>query len=363
MAPSSAPHPTWVLVGLVHRGERLSTIRLSPLPFRIGRHPGLHLTLPAASLSREHAEFYLEGNDLRLRDLNSTNGTFVNRERIHNQTVRDGDIINFAEFEFRLEVVEASKSYGTMVMGDLPPPQLFKGTRELTGLLRLGAVSMLFQPVVALPGGNVIGYEALGRGCHPGISEDPVELLRIAESLGLEVELSRLFRRKALETVKARGPIPELYLNTHPSEVGQPGLLESLVQLRREAPELAITIEIHEKAVVEVSRIAELRAGMLEHRIGLAYDDFGAGQARLLELGEAPPDVLKFDVRFVRHLDVAPESKRRMVKSLVTIARNLGVEPLAEGVETAREAEACIEVGFTRAQGYHFGHPVPIEHL
>jgi EAL domain-containing protein (putative c-di-GMP-specific phosphodiesterase class I) len=363
MPNATAPQTAWVLVGLVHRGERLSTIRLSPLPFRIGRHPGLHLTMPAASLSREHAEFYLEGNDLYLRDLDSTNGTFVNRERIHDQAVRDGDIIHFAEFEFRLEALDASKSYGTMVMGDLPPPQLFKGTRELAELLRLGAVSMRFQPVVTLPGGDVIGYEGLGRGCYPGIPESPVELFRIAESLGSEVELSRLFRRKALEAVIARGPFPELFLNTHRSEIGQPGLLDSLVQLRRDAPELAITIEIHEAAVVEVARIAELRAGMLEHRIGLAYDDFGAGQARLLELGEAPPDVLKFDVRFVRHLDVAPDSKRRMVKSLVTIACNLGAEPLAEGVETTGEAEACIEVGFTRAQGYYFGHPVPIDLL
>ena len=133
--------------------------------------------------------------------------------------------------------------------------------------------------------------------------------------------------------------------------------------LRRQMPTQRITVEIHEAAVVKTSHIAELRAGLREHGIGLAYDDFGAGQARLLELSEVPPEYLKFDVRFVRDIDQAPESKRRLLKSLVDIARDLGVEPLAEGVETAAEAEVCVELGFTLGQGYHFGRPAPIDRL
>jgi EAL domain-containing protein (putative c-di-GMP-specific phosphodiesterase class I) len=190
-----------------------------------------------------------------------------------------------------------------------------------------------------------------------------VELFQIGASLGVESELSRLFRQKALDSVLARGGLPMLFLNTHPSEVAEPGLLDSLTELQRHAPSQPITIEIHEAAVVKASCIAELRAGLREHGICLAYDDFGAGQARLLELGEMPPDLLKFDVRFVRDVDRAPDSKRRVLKSLVDIALDLGVKPLAEGIETAAEAAACIEMGFTHAQGYHFGRPVPIDRL
>ena len=94
--------------------------------------------------------------------------------------------------------------------------------------------------------------------------------------------------------------------------------------------------------------------------IGLAYDDFGAGQARLLELGEAPPDLLKFDSRFIRGVDAAAPSRRRLLTSLVKIVKDLGAEPLAEGVETPEEAKACIDIGFTRAQGYFYGRPGPI---
>jgi EAL domain-containing protein (putative c-di-GMP-specific phosphodiesterase class I) len=364
MSEPSPPKPAWVLVGLVHGAERLSTIALSPLPFRVGRQGGLSLTLPATSVSREHAEFYLDGDSLRLRDLDSTNGTFVNRKQIRDQTVSDGDIIHFGECEFRLGVEGSVMSWGTMVMERLPKPQqLMKGTQELTQLLRLGAVTAEFQPIVALPGGEVVGYEALGRGRYPGISESPGELFQISASLGMESELSRLFRRKALELVVGRDPLPMLFLNTHPAEIAERGLLDSLAELRRQVPDQPITIEIHEAAVVKASRIAELRAGLRDHGMGLAYDDFGAGQARLLELGEVPPDLLKFDALFVRDLDRAPESKRRMLKSLVDIARDLGVKPLAEGVETPEEAAVCIDSGFTHAQGYHFGRPAPIDRL
>jgi EAL domain-containing protein (putative c-di-GMP-specific phosphodiesterase class I) len=322
------------------------------------------MTLPATSVSRDHAEFYLDGASLHLRDLGSTNGTFVNRKRITDEAVAAGDIIHFGEYEFRLGCEDSHQSWGTIVMDELPrPQQLLKGTRELGELLRQGAVTTVFQPIVALPRGEVIGYEALGRGRYPGIPESPAELFEIGASLGVEADLSRLFRRKALETVCARGRLPMLFLNTHPSEIAEQGLLASLGELRRQVPGQPITIEIHEAAVVKAMRIADIRAGLRDHGLGLAYDDFGAGQARLLELSEVPPDLLKFDARFVRDVDRAPESKRRLLKSLVDIARDLGVEPLAEGVETAAEAAACIDLGFTRAQGFHFGRPIPIESL
>ena len=72
------------------------------MPFRIGRSLGLELTLPSQSVSKRHAEFQDEKDMLRLRDLESTNGTFVNRKRVSEALVREGDIIHFAGFEFRL---------------------------------------------------------------------------------------------------------------------------------------------------------------------------------------------------------------------------------------------------------------------
>ena len=94
----------------------------------------------------------------------------------------------------------------------------------------------------------------------------------------------------------------------------------------------------------------------------LAYDDFGSGQARLMELAEVPPDVLKFDIKIVRGLPLASTQSRATVEALVRIARDLGVVALAEGVETEAEADVCRELGFELAQGFLFGRPERVTH-
>ena len=93
--------------------------------------------------------------------------------------------------------------------------------------------------------------------------------------------------------------------------------------------------------------------------IAFAYDDFGAGQARLLELADVPPDVIKFDMSLVQGIAEASDQRCRTVRSLVKIVRSLGVTPLAEGVETPEDATACREIGFELTQGYWFGRPAP----
>jgi EAL domain-containing protein (putative c-di-GMP-specific phosphodiesterase class I) len=124
-----------------------------------------------------------------------------------------------------------------------------------------------------------------------------------------------------------------------------------------------LVVEMRESAQADPTTIANLRALLYELHIGLAYDDFRLSQGRLLELAEAPPEYLKFDMRFIRAIDEAQPSKRRLLTSLVSASRDLMVHPVAQGVETAAEAKACAKIGFTHAQGYFFGRPVPIEQL
>jgi EAL domain-containing protein (putative c-di-GMP-specific phosphodiesterase class I) len=363
----------WHLESHVEGGRQLRRVRVHPLPFRIGRKPGLELVLSAESVSKTHAEIYWADDGLHLRDLESTNGTFLNRQAIKDVALHEGDILHFADFEFRLaQQVEAAEALGdeeegepaTVTLGHKELPGKFvPGTRELKELIRDRAVAVLFQPIVLLPKGTVVAYEALGRGRHPALPESPIELFKIAESIGLEVELSQLFRWKAVDLVRYRTGLPKLFLNTHPAELEEPGLLESLKELREMAPWLNLALEIHEGALADPASIAELRGQLSAIQIGLAYDDFGAGQARLLELGEAPPNYLKFDMRFVSGIDHAPTSRRRLVTSLIGMARDLLMKTVAEGIETPGEAEVCSKLGFTHAQGFHFGRPMPIDLL
>jgi EAL domain-containing protein (putative c-di-GMP-specific phosphodiesterase class I) len=93
-------------------------------------------------------------------------------------------------------------------------------------------------------------------------------------------------------------------------------------------------------------------------RIDLAYDDFGAGQARLVELVDVPPDYLKFDMRLVQNLETASIERQRMLASLVKMVCDLGIKPLAEGIEQEGDHEICRQMGFDCAQGFLYGYPM-----
>ena len=362
----------WCLESLVDGGKSLQRVPIVNVPFRIGRIVGLDLTLPFQSVSKRHAEIYCEGEELMLRDLDSTNGTFVNRKRVKGAPLHEGDILHFAEFEFRVSRQsgeggigdEATLERGTLALGRVELPQHFVcGTRQLAELLERGLTAPVFQPIVSLPGGAIEAYEVLGRGTHPELPSSPKELFRIAETLDRAAELSRLFRRRAVELLVAAGAeLPRLFLNTHPSELGRPELLESLRDLRGIGPNLDLAIEIHEGALAEPQVIAELKRDLDSLGMRLAFDDFGLGE-RILQLAEVPPHYLKFDISMVKDIVKAPSSKRRLLAMLMAAAREVSAVPIAEGIENETEASVCASAGFTLAQGYLFGQPLPLAAL
>ena len=183
-------------------------------------------------------------------------------------------------------------------------------------------------------------------------------MFQAATRLNQESELSRLLRAVGAQVGAALPGRPNLFLNTHPSELHAPGFVESLRELRDDLPELCMTLEIHEAAVTEIKLIRELRAILRELDIGLAYDDFGAGQSRLLELADVVPDILKFDMEFIRGIHLAPAARLKMIATLVRMSSELGATPLAEGIETEGEAKTCEQLGFVLGQGFYFGRPV-----
>ena len=363
----------WCLESTTDGGKSLQRVPIHSLPFRVGRLDGLDLTIPYKSISKRHAEIFVDDDGLKVRDLESTNGTFVNRKRVSGAQLNEGDILHFAEFEFRLglrprEVIQAEawdERRGTLALSRLDLPRQFEqGTKEFAELIGEERTSAVFQPIVTLPDGEPSAYEVLGRGAHPDLPESPQELFRIAATLGMESELSRLFRKKAVEMVASTGrKLPLLFLNTHPAELDGPGLVASLTELRRIAPDQEFALEIHESALADPTSLSELLGHLDALRIQIAYDDFGTGQARLLELAEVPPHYLKFDMRFVQQIDEAPPSKRRLLSALVAVARDLKAQTIAEGIEREEEAKICTSVGFTLAQGFFFEEPLTLDKL
>jgi EAL domain-containing protein (putative c-di-GMP-specific phosphodiesterase class I) len=218
-----------------------------------------------------------------------------------------------------------------------------------------------YQPIVDLNKGTHVGYEVLARSQFLGL-ETPAKMFQVAAQRMSEAELSRVCRLEGLKAATALDLRYQLYLNTHPAELNHPELIASLRSLRNLYPKQAIMLEVHESGVTSIDFLRNLRSELTDLNIGLAYDDFGSGQARLMELIEVPPDVLKFDVSLVQGLPTASPNHRSTIASLIRIVQDLNVTPLAEGVETEEEAAICRELGFELAQGFLFGRGEAAEH-
>lgn len=346
--------PNWSLVGKVGEGTALQHIPLFPLPFQIGRRPGSGLCLALPQISKVHAELYERVGHLWVRDLGSTNGTYLNGARLEAPArVRPGDVLQFASQVFRLEFDDQASIGATVGTTHCDRALLLL---QLDKLLTERAVSMHFQPIVRLSDRSLFGYEVLGRSHLFGL-RSPSTIFELAAMFDLEEDVSRLFRSAGAKSGALLPGSPNLFLNTHPCELGTTKLVDSLHEIRDLYPTLPMTLEIHEAAVTSPSDISDLHQHLKRLNIGLAYDDFGAGQSRLLELVEVAPDCIKFDMGLIRGIDQAPVNRQAMLESLVQMVRNLGIAALAEGVETAEEHAVCERVGFDFGQGYYYGRP------
>jgi EAL domain-containing protein (putative c-di-GMP-specific phosphodiesterase class I) len=351
----------WQLTGRSDPAAPAQTVAVAADPFVVGRRPESHLALVNPTVSGRHAELAAAGAGLLVRDLGSTNGTFVNGARVADAApLRDGDVVQFGTARYTLARPAASAPQATLAAA--------AADHALTHVLfdrllgddrRTAGVVPYFQPIVGMGDFRPVGVEVLARSNLMGL-ETPAAMFKVAAERNQEAELSDILRREALRVARGVPGLGAIYLNTHPSEVGEPELLLQVEQLRREHPDRRLVLEIHEAAAASTHRLAELRKRLIELGVGLAYDDFGAGQSRLLELVDVPPDVIKFDMNLIRGLPSAPEERRRLVASLVRVVRDLGVAALAEGIETPEEAQVCRELGFGLAQGYLFGRPAAL---
>jgi EAL domain-containing protein (putative c-di-GMP-specific phosphodiesterase class I) len=342
-------------------------VPLAPLPFRIGRGAELELSLSSPRVSKLHAEIDANGQGYVIRDLGSRHGTFVNGERVQaERPLGVGDVIHIAHRE--LSVLDAGDERdfddSTLAGTNDAEAASYRTTRDLYRILQERTVRAVFQSIVSLEDGAVIGYEALGRHTLVGVGYDATTLFRIANERGKATELSRLMRAVALDDVPELPSAGQrLFMNVHPAEMTAGGLLDELERAARVlAPERVLVAEIHEAAVVDPASMRALRAELKARGIALAYDDFGAGRARLMELAEVPPDYLKLDMSLVRGIDVSP-TRQDLVAALVRVMREAGVGVVAEGIETEAEHRVCRELGCDLGQGFLIRHPLSVADL
>lgn len=350
----------WHLEGSLDDNSGLAIVRITRSPFMIGRAADVDCALPSPNVSKRHAEILIAGDAVFVRDNGSTNGTFVNGTRVHAPTpIGEGDLVQFADKEFRLGCVHKSPHSNTSINHSLSDSWLISRFRQL---LNLEQISMHFQPIVSSRNLNPTGIEALARCTVPGF-EDPQNLFQSAARLGLEERVSRLCRKKAVEALRESPCCIDLFVNTHPAEHLGQTLLDELAELRELAGGRRIVLELHESAVPDTRTMVEFRAALTDIGVQLAYDDFGSGQSRLLELAKVPPDYLKFDRSLVTDLGQATGGHIVLLQTLVNMAQDAGIATVAEGLDDQESIRVCRELGFSHLQGFAICRPQPVEAL
>ncbi|MBL7257533.1 putative bifunctional diguanylate cyclase/phosphodiesterase [Paractinoplanes lichenicola] len=237
---------------------------------------------------------------------------------------------------------------------------------EIRAALDHDQFRVVYQPIVELPSGRVAAVEALVRWEHPvrGVVS-PAAFIPVAERNGLIVELGEWILRTACRqlaewraTLGDRAP-ERVSVNVSARQLARPQFAATVAAALADSglPASRLAVEVTETAVFEggqaVTALHELRA----LGVRIALDDFGTGHSSLGLLQTVPVDILKVDKSFV---DNVTQAGRHTViaEALFQVSTGLGLSAVAEGVETAEQADALHRLGYRYLQGYYYGRPV-----
>jgi diguanylate cyclase (GGDEF)-like protein/PAS domain S-box-containing protein len=236
----------------------------------------------------------------------------------------------------------------------------------LAAAIDSGSLRLEVQPIVSLPDGARVGYEALVRWDDAGRVRGAGDFVPLAEETGLVVPLGTWVLRTALAWLAAwPDESAGVAVNVASGQVADPGFGD-LVRRELAATGLdpsRLTLEITERTAVDDLTLAgEVLQPLRALGVHVALDDFGTGFSSLGYLDVLPVDELKIDRRFVAGLGVRQQDDA-LVRTVLTLAAELGLRVVAEGVENPAQARALVELGCDMAQGLLYGPAVPVERL
>jgi EAL domain-containing protein (putative c-di-GMP-specific phosphodiesterase class I) len=213
---------------------------------------------------------------------------------------------------------------------------------------------MAFQPIVRWRERRIYGYEALLRSDEP-LMNNPADILDAAERLERLHELGRHVRARVAAAASDAPKGASLFVNLHSADLNDEDLYSSDAPLSKVASR--VVLEVTERAsLYGVKDAAGCVARLKALGFRIAIDDLGAGYAGLTSFTQLEPEVAKLDMSLVRGVDADPR-RQSIVRSMKTLCDELGIEVIAEGVETPAERAMLSELGCDLLQGYLFSRP------
>jgi EAL domain-containing protein (putative c-di-GMP-specific phosphodiesterase class I) len=218
----------------------------------------------------------------------------------------------------------------------------------------LESLWMAYQPILRAADGHVYGYEALLRSKeaslpHPGAVLDAAERLNLLDVLG------RTIRERSAGPMSNAPEGTVLFVNLHTTDLLDPTLMSADAPLSRIAKN--VVLEITERASLDSVKDVRARvAALREMGFRIAIDDLGAGYAGLTSFALLEPEIVKLDMTLVRDVHLN-STKQKLVRSMTQLAHDMGMMVVGEGVETAAERDALVNLGCDLLQGYLFAKP------
>ncbi len=237
---------------------------------------------------------------------------------------------------------------------------------ELRRAIEREEIKVLYQPIVRLEDRAIAGFEALARWDHPKLGRlSPAEFINIAEEIGLIVDLGLFVLERTARQLSAwqtanRGREPIFAsVNVSSRQLLRHDLIQDLRSVlgRSALSRGTFKLEITESLVMEnPEHAAQMLSRIKELGAGLSLDDFGTGHSSLAYLQRFPFDTIKIDQSFVR--TTARGTRPVILRSIIALAHDLGMDVVAEGAETDSDAVELYQLGCEYAQGFAFGEPM-----
>lgn len=362
--PESAVAAAWLehdpLGGPTQKSPLLS------FPFTIGRNDTADLHINSSQVSREHAVITRQGRKFRVRDVGSTNGTFLNGQQIDEAMLCDGDLLVIAdvEFTFYCGTEGASRKTATEI---LPPSSHSASTQDTAWetilavrrtheMVTHGCLQTLYQPVVNLATSGAFGYEAFASN-GAGESSARCEHLVPAIECRAAGRLRQLFRRLAVEESLNLPPGGGILLAITAAECAEPALISHLCQLRSlVGNRRQLIVEIPDSTVRSTTDFRALLACLRDFQIQVAYDGYASGKARITEHKEVAPDFLKLAPSMFKSIRQGAD-RQRQVQLIVRASQDINCAVIATGIDSEADLKICRDLGCTLAQGNLLGKP------